>query len=1583
MNAAAMNIDAQALAERIARLAPEKRAAFIRLLSEKGIELDLLPIVPVPRDAALPLSYAQRRLWFLQQLEPHSGAYNMPAALRLRGPLDVAALRAGLRGLLQRHEVLRSTFLAHPQLEVEQRVGEADPGLPVEDLSAQSEDEREQALRNRIDAEAAAPFDLGIAPLRLRLLRLAQDEHVLLLTAHHIVADAWSLGILTRELAAGYAAALEGRPLELAALPIQYADYAQWQRQCQAQEKELAYWTAQLGGEQPVLELPGDRPRPKQPSGRGGRYQLNLPGDLRDALQRLARAQGTTLFCVLLAAYQVLLYRLSGQTDLRVGVPVAGRTRLETEALIGCFVNTLVLRAELDGPLPFEQLLATVHSTHLDAQAHQQLPFERLVEVLQPQRDLAHAPLFQVLFNLVDGKTSRLPQLPGLVVSEIEREQSAAQFDLSLDAIERQDGLELCFGYSRDLFDEASIARYAAGLQRLLRAIVAEPQRAIGALPLQDDAPQLAECQAQMQLEPWPPLAHLRFAAQAAATPQAPALVLDDQCLSYAELNRRANRIAHHLLGLGLPGEARIGLCLPRGLEMVAAIYGVLKAGLAFVPLDPDYPAERLAHMIEDAGIRLLLVSQATADCQTGSGTPARLDVAAIHGEREDDPAVAVHPAQLAYLMYTSGSTGKPKGVAIEQRALAGHTEVARRFFALTPADRVLQFSTFNFDGFVDQLFPTLTCGACVVLRGPELWDSREFHRRLLRHRISVADLATAYWFQLAQDLALEPQADYGDLRLVSATGEAMPPEGIAAWRQAGLGQVRLLNTYGPTEATVTASVQDCRALLTGEQPLPLQLPIGLPLAGRAFYLLDRDGNLTPPGVPGELCIGGELLARGYHGRPALSAERFVPDPFGPPGARLYRTGDLARRLADGSFEYLGRIDQQVKLRGFRIELGEIEARLQSHPQVRQALALVREDSPGDKRLVAYLVAQGEPPHDDALRAHLKQSLPDYMLPAALVWLDTLPLTPGGKLERKALPAPLYAAEAEVQGPRNAGERLLAEIWCELLQRPALGIHDNFFALGGHSLLATRLVARLRREQGIELPLRALFEAPTIAQLAERLPAAGEPQESIAPVPRDRPLPLSHAQQGLWLVQQLQPDSAAYHIPSVARLRGKLDRSALLGAFQTLTERHEALRTVFVERDGEPLQEILPRVELTLPLFDLRQHPEAERDGEAHRLLIAEATRPFDLRRAPLLRLALVQLGEDEHLLLLVLHHIVADGWSTGILVRELGALYRAALERRPADLPALPIQYADYACWQRQRLDQAALARQLAYWRGQLGEVHEPLELPDARPRPALMSGHGGRQRFRVSAQVAGDLKRLCQERGATLFMGLLGVLQVWVHAHTGRTDPVIGTDVANRGRAETEGVIGFFLNQLALRADLTGNPDFPALLERLRARVLDAYAHQELPFDKLVEALNPRRSLAHAPLFQIKLVLQNQPEDAPDMPGLEVLPEPIEHGQAQLDLHLSIEEDADGLDCTLKYNGDLFDAATVATFAEEWNGLLAAWVAAPAQPVASLAAELAERARLRRLAAQQARSQQGLSRLGGARRKSLLTSSQEVTSP
>ncbi|HYD81949.1 MAG TPA: condensation domain-containing protein, partial [Paucimonas sp.] len=774
--------------------------------------------------------------------------------------------------------------------------------------------------------------------------------------------------------------------------------------------------------------------------------------------------------------------------------------------------------------------------------------------------------------------------------------------------------------------------------------------------------------------------------------------------------------------------------------------------------------------------------------------------------------------------------------------------------------------------------------------------------------------------------------ADYGVLRQVNVGGEAMPPEGLSAWRAAGLAHVRLLNTYGPTEAAVTAMIHDCAGHVAGKLPKPTQMPIGRALPGRRIYLLDADMNPVPTGAAGELCIGGELLARGYHGRPDLTAERFVPDPFGQPGARLYRTGDLARWKSDGVIEYLGRIDHQVKLRGFRIELPEIEACLLGHPAIREAVVLVREDRPGDKRLAAYLVTAEEVTEEEA-RSHVQASLPDYMVPSAFVMLDAMPMNPNGKLDRKALPAPDYSHPAERTAPRNAIEERLAAIWSEVLGIEPVGIHDNFFLLGGHSLLATRLASRIRGILQCDLPVRALFEAPTIAQLAERVqPATGQALQPIPQVPRTGPLPLSFAQQRLWFLQQLEPDSAAYNMPAAVRLVGELEVPALKRAFEELVERHETLRTTFREESGEAVQVIAPQLDISLPIVDLSGLAIDAREAEVKRISEAEAAKPFRLAAGPLMRLCLLKLSETEHVLLVTMHHIVSDDWSMSVFTREFAALYTAAMQGKTADLPPLAIQYADFAAWQRQWLTDQELDQQLTYWKTQLGNEHPVLELPTDRPRPPAQSGRGAMHRWALDVEFLPALQQLGRQQGATLFMTMLTAFSVLLHRLSGQDDIRIGVPIANRNRVETENVIGFFVNTQVLRAQLDARLTFAELLARVKEAALGAQAHQDLPFEQLVEALQPERNLSHSPLFQVMFnLLQADAATRLELPGLALQPVARDDGTTQFDLSLDIVERQGRLEAALTYSADLFEAATVERFAGYYTNLLDAIVAAP----------------------------------------------------
>ncbi|RBH55294.1 MULTISPECIES: non-ribosomal peptide synthetase [Pseudomonas] len=1100
--------DAQQLARRFIALPEEKRKVFLAAMDREGVDFSLLPIVAdngvAERDG---LSYAQQRLWFLWQLDPTGAAYNLPMAVRLNGVLELPALEQAFSALVARHECLRTTFGQDGERAF-QRVAEPSAvRIAISDLSALAPDLRVQRARQAMAEEAGQAFDLERGPLlNIRLLRLAEQEHVLLLTLHHIIADGWSMNILVDEFTRLYDACVAGQAPGLSPLTVHYRDYALWQRswlEAGERERQLAYWRGHLGEEHPLLDLPTDRAYPAQASHRGARLEVRVDADLRQQLKTLAQRQGVTLFVVLLASFKTLLYRYSGQTDIRVGGLIANRTRSETEGLIGFFVNTQVLRSEVSGQQSFAELLQRVREAAAGAQAHQELPFDALIEALQPARSQSHNPLFQVMFNHqplvtdVQGKTLAC----GLQVQHLGAEEGAASSrehaaasDLMLETREEGEQLFAAFTYATDIFDAETIARLAGHWRNLLAAVCRDPQQAVAQLPMlvpEEIIQLLGHSTGKPASVADPMLLPQLFEAQVRRTPEATALILAEPegapHLTYAELNRRANRLAHLLRERGVGPDVLVGLAVSRSLEMAVAILAVLKAGGAYVPLDPQTPTERLQHILQDSGLQLLLTqSPWLASLPTFQGGEIlcldQLDDSAFS---DHDLPASIEPDSLAYVIYTSGSTGRPKGVAISHAALAEFIARASEYSQLVDSDRVLQMATSSFDGFVEQFFPPLCLGACVVLRDGRLWDSATLHDAILEHGITLADLPAAYWHLLVQDWAARPPQQYGVLRQIHIGGEAMAVDGLRLWPLAGLGHVRLINTYGPTEATVVSTTHDCSALLP-EDVSWRGVPIGQGLPGRRLLVLDDELNLLPQGAVGELYIGGPGLARGYQGQPALSAQRFIVDPFNP-GERLYRSGDRARLRADGALEYVGRVDHQVKIRGFRIELGEIEGRLLQCPGVREAAVLALPLT-GGTQLVGYLVAE-QAADAATLRQQVKTllqgRLPEYMVPTHLLLLPRLPLTPSGKLDRKALPLPDPSQlQARYRAPHSEIERNLAEIWEQVLQVPQVGLDDHFFELGGHSLLAAQVIARIKARLAVSLPLRSLFETPLLGDLA-------------------------------------------------------------------------------------------------------------------------------------------------------------------------------------------------------------------------------------------------------------------------------------------------------------------------------------------------------------------------------------------------------------------------------------------------------------------------------------------------------------------
>ena len=1506
---------------------------------EGSTQSEAPPLVQVARDQPLPLSFAQQRLWFLDQLEPGSAAYNIPAAVELRGRVDRAALAASLSEVARRHESLRTRFAGDRQV----IAPPAPLPLPAVDLAGLPAALGAAEARRLARAEALRPFDLAAGPLlRSTLVNFRAEDQVLLLTMHHVVSDGWSLRLLAGELGEIYGAYSRGLPSPLPELPIQYADYAVWQRrwlQGEVLTGELAHWRGRLAGAPPVLELPLDRPRAAAVSDRGGSRALSLPPSLLAALQALARRQGVTLFMAVLAAFQALLSRISHAEDVSVGTPVAGRNQLATENLIGFFVNTLVLRTDLSGEPAFGELLGRVRAVALAAYAHQELPFEKLVEELQPRRDLGVSPLFQVSFAL-DAEAPPALRLGDLTGSLWPPVAETEKFDLSLTLGLLEDRLAGTFGFRAELFDGVTIERLAGGLVRLLAGAVAAPETPLSRLPLWSAAERhqaLVEWSGAVPSAPVDLLVHERVERWARETPDAAAVVWDEAGaearLTYGELNRRANLLARRLRALGIGPESPVALGLERSPELVTAALAVLKAGAAYLPLDPEYPAERLRYILDDSGAAALLTVRGLAG---RFEAPAELPVLLLD---EAVPAGAplaiarggaVSAESLAYVIYTSGSTGLPKGTLLRHAGLAGLARWHREAFALRPGERTTLLAGPGFDAAVWELWSCLAAGAtlCIPPRDTVV-SPAALAAWLAERQIAVSFLPTP----LAEAvLEQELPADL-PLRALLAGGDRLrsrPPAGAG---------FALYNCYGPTEGTVVATSSHVSPAGSG---LPA---IGRLISGARGYVVAAGAEPVGPGVSGELWLGGEGLARGYLGRPELTAERFVPDPFGAePGGRLYRTGDLVRRRADGELEFLDRLDHQVKVRGFRIELGEIEARLAALPGVREAAVLARPDARGELSLVAWVAAAV----DDAgsWSAALRAMLPSYMVPSAWGVIEALPLTANGKVDRRALaalPSPLTTAEREDGAtPRTPAEELVAGIFAEVLGLERVGVADSFFELGGHSLLATQLASRIREAFGVELPLRAVFEAPTVAGLAARLSEESrDPGDDLPAIPRasgeERGV-LSFAQARLWFLDQLEPGSPMYNLPAAVALAGALDRAAFAAALGEIVRRHEVLRTVFRGAAGEPVAVVSPAAGIALPVIDLATLPPAGRREEAARLSAEEARRPFDLAADPLLRVSLLALGATEHVALVTLHHIASDGWSIGVLARELAALYGAFRAGVASPLPELAIQYADYAVWQRRRLAGQRLEAELAWWERELAGIPPALDLPTDRPRPAMRSPRGAVAGFAIDGEALAGISALSRQRGTTLFMTLLAGFAALLQRHAGADDVVVGTPIAGRLRAETEGLIGLFVNTLVLRTDLSGSPDLVTLLARVRETTLAAYAHQEVPFERLIERVTPERDLSRPPLVQVLFSLQNAPAGPLVLPDLALAVSEVATGTAKFELSCTLTETAGGLSGVIEYSRDLFERATAERLADHFARLLAGGVAEPRQRLAEL---------------------------------------------
>ncbi|MEH2133322.1 MAG: amino acid adenylation domain-containing protein [Nostoc sp.] len=1534
----------------IAQLAP-----LIQQLQQQDIELSAPPVLKRVENAEIPLSFAQQRLWFLDQLELNSASYNLSIGLRLVGTLNVAALEQSLIEIIHRHEVLRTNFVTvdGKPLQIIQTVTNWTvtvvdlqhlSTLVLSEASASAEvTEQKTAAQKLLEQQGIEPFDLAHdALIKAILVVLSPTEHWLSVCMHHTVCDGWSIGVFVQELEALYNAYSQSQPSPLLPLPIQYADFAIWQRQWlvgEVLQNQLSYWEKQLANAPTFLPLPTDRPRPAVQTFNGSYHVFMLSVELTQQLEKLSQQQGVTMFMTLLAAYNTLLYRYTGQEDILVGTPIAYRDRTELESLIGFFINTLVMRTQVSGDHTFNELLPRIREMALSAYAHQDLPFEMLVEALQPERDLSHTPLFQVMFVLLNAPMSEI-ELTGLSVSGLPIGITTAKFDLTLSMENTPGGLFGWWEYNTDLFDSSTIERMTGHFVTLLEAVVANPNERISQLPM------LTASEQQQLLVEWNDTAvdypqdkciHQLFEEQVQRTPDAVAVVFENQQLTYHELNCRANQLAHYLQSLGVGADVLVGICVERSLEMIVGLLGILKAGGAYVPLDPEYPQERLSFILEDAQVSVLLSQQHLVEklpqCQAqliSLDTNWQL----ISQLTQENPITDIQASNLAYVIYTSGSTGQPKGVQISHSAVSNFLSAMQQRPGITKQDTLLAITTISFDIAALEIFLPITVGASVVIaRRDVTLDGRELFDLLVKFKATIMQATPATW-----RLLLDSNYQFSDLKILCG-GEALPWDLV---NELLARSASFWNLYGPTETTIWSSV--CQ--LESSESL---ISIGRPISNTQIYILDQNLQPVPVGVPGELHIGGAGLARGYLNRPELTQEKFIPNPFN--NSKLYKTGDLARYLPDGNIEYLGRIDNQVKIRGFRIELGEIEAALSQHPHVQASYVIAREDTPGDKRLVAYIVPQPQVTLViSELRSDLKKKLPDYMVPSAIVILESLPLTPNGKIDRRALPAPEPSSELleKYVAPRNPIEEILSLIWQQVLKVELVGRHDNFFELGGHSLLATQLISRVRSSLKVELPLRSLFAAPTIAELSyniqrlqlQDLELAAPP---ILPRAENAEIPLSYAQQRLWFLDQFEPNSASYNIPFGLRLVGSVNVDALQQSLIEIIHRHEALRTNFITVDGQAAQIIhncreQENIPWTLSVVDLQHLPLTEQEIAAQKLVKQQAFEPFDLASEALIRATLIVLSQTEQWLLICMHHIVSDGWSRGVFVQELQALYNAYSQGELSPLLPLPIQYADFAIWQRQWLKGEVLQNQLSYWEQQLANAPTFLLLPTDRPRPAVQTFNGAYQEFALSSELTQRLLQLSQQQGVTLFMTLLAAYNTLLYRYTGQTDILVGTPIANRDRTEIEGLIGFFVNTLVMRTDLSENPSFNELLPRLREMAFGAYAHQDLPFEMLVEALQPERDLSYTPLFQVMFVLNNAPITEIELSGLTVSSLQIESAIAKFDLTLSMESTTTGLVGGWEYNTDLFDSSTIKRMTGHFVTLLEAIVANPQERISQL---------------------------------------------
>ncbi len=1527
----------------------DKKAKLLKaLLKEKGLQAQTGQQIPAMEFTdRVPLSYAQERIWFLEQLAPGTAVYNIPIAIRLSGSIDHDCLGKALQTVINRHVVLRTRYESEQGAPIGNIDGNVSTELVLSDLTDSHLATAKELALAQARVEATQPFDLANSPLiRARLWALPENQYLFMIVIHHSVSDGWSIAVMLDEIASAYNSLTAGQEPALEPLPVQYADYAQWQREIlkgDALASQQQYWKSRLPNDHMVLQLPLDNKRPATSRQLGNIQVMELPESTGAALQSLANEHGCSLFMLLMAAYQVFLYRYTGAEELYIGTPVNNRDKSELEKLIGFFINTLVIGADLSGSPTFAGLLGATRSTVLEAFENKDLPFEKLVSSLDIDRDLDSNPLFQVMFAFQNTPEIGF-RLDGCNDASLlrydELNTGTSKVDISL-VVETDEQWRVMLEYNSEIFNAGSIERMLDSFAVLLNSIIRDPHQSIDRLEL------LREQDRQLMLNEWnktdtdfPGQGSVIAAFEQCARDHPDLLAIESDpdlhkrgigSISYADLNSRANRLANLLQEKGVVVDSHVGICIERSIDLITSILAVVKCGAAYVPLDPRYPPERLEYILHDVQAPVLLSKKSIADTLPDHDSDIIcLDDGdlGLDGYSEQNPEPVINKDRLAYIIYTSGSTGKPKGVEVEHRGLDNLVSWHQGSYEVSHHDKAALLAGPAFDASVWEIWPYITCGAQICIPNKEtILSSEHLITWLADKGVNITFLATP----VAELVLQEEMPGNLKLRYVLTGGDALhvyPDSSIP---------FKLINHYGPTENTVITTATEVPVADVRQERMPT---IGGPIANVKVYILDAHQQLVPVGVPGELYISGIAVARGYHNRPELSAEKFIQLDLDGSGARkLYRTGDLVRYLESGEIEFLGRIDTQVKIRGYRIELGEIETLIRLNEHVDDVVVIAREDELPEKYLCAYVVsAAHEKTGEQELRTYLKKHIPEYMIPSGFVFLDNIPLTSNGKVDRNALPRPeptFTDNELQMSSLQSATEEIVAADWQKLLHLDGIDCNRNFFDMGGHSLLATRAISQLNLLFDTELQIRDLFDNPTVRTLSARIDEIKHKHEGLPGLfvhverrERSTPAKLSFAQQRLWYLDQLDPGNPVYNIPLAYKLTGALDVDCLSRSLREIIRSHEVLRTSFQMLDNQPVQIIDEDAELDLKIAELADIP----GGDINHFLAEEANKPFDLHEAPLIRVRLIRQGDNANILFVLTHHTVFDGWSAQVFMHELRTLYGAYLGDQPVDLHTLPIQYADYSDWQRSWLKGEVLEYQLGYWKEHLSGELPVLEMPTDYPRPGNFSFIGKTFATDIPEGLINSLREIARINGTTVFMAGLAAYAVLLYRYTGQKDIIVGTVIANRNHPEIEDLIGYFANTLAIRSRFDAIPAYTDLLDDIKKSCLAAYAHQDLPFERLVEELHPERELSHTPIFQT-LFSYEQFSDL-ELPlgeiGLERLDMDI--GASRTDLSFAVRESEQGnSSIVVEYSSELFTEATISGLVEHYQVLVDSIMAAP----------------------------------------------------